>query len=109
MRCICRSIQSSTSELSSFASRPRLAIGAPMMTVTHAPTRSAKKFCSPMMVKAPTTGPAKVPIPPSRLISTTSPEVCQSASVRVTKVKTMALVDPARPDSAAEITKATSL
>ena len=54
------------------------------------------------MMKAPTTGPSSVPMPPSSVISTTSPEVVQSTSVSEASWNTSALVAPARPASVAD-------
>ncbi len=82
---------------------------APMMTVTSEPTLSASSFCSVTITVAPTTGPNTVPMPPSSVISTTSPEVCQWASVSVANLNTRVLVAPASPASPAESTKASSL
>jgi len=81
----------------------------PMMTVTHEPTRSARKFCSPMIVKAPSTGPAKVPMPPSSVINTTSPDSDQCASDRVAKPSATVFKAPARPARVVDSTKASSL
>src|SRR5690606_107052 len=50
---------------------------APMITVTHAPTLSASIFCRVITIPAPSTGPKKVPTPPSRLIRITSPDIDQ--------------------------------
>ena len=50
-----------------------------------------------------------VPRPPTSVISTTSPEVDQCTSVRVASWNTSAFVAPARPASAADSTKASSL
>ena len=80
-----------------------------MITVTHEPTRSARKFCRPMIVNAPSTGPAKVPMPPSSVISTTSPDSDQCTSVSVAKPSTSVFSEPASPASAVESTKASSL
>ena len=55
---------------------------------------------------APTTGPTIVPMPPSSVISTTSPDICQATSVSVASWNTIALIAPARPASAADMTKA---
>ena len=76
---------------------------APIITVTNGPTLSANWFCKVMMENAPTMGPKTVPMPPRRVIRTTSPEVRQSASVKVTEVKTRALVAPANPASVGDI------
>jgi hypothetical protein len=54
-------------------------------------------------------GPIRVPMPPSSVIRMTSPDICQPTSVRVANWKTSALVPPARPASAADMTKAPSL
>ena len=72
----------------------------PMMTVTHSPTRSESRFCRPMIVNAPSTGPANVPMPPSRVIRTTSPDSDQCASDSVAKPSTSVLSEPPRPASA---------
>ncbi len=61
------------------------------------------------MIAAPTTGPNSVPRPPSSVISTTSPDMVQWASVSEASWKTSALVPPARPASVPESTKASSL
>ena len=58
---------------------------------------------------APTTGPNTVPMPPSSVISTTSPDIDQCTSVSEASWNTMALVAPARPASAADSTNASSL
>ncbi|MCY1547896.1 hypothetical protein D9M68_839770 [compost metagenome] len=55
----------------------------PMITVIMEPTLSAKAFWMATTMPAPTTGPKAVPRPPNSVISTTSPEVCQCASVSV--------------------------
>ena len=60
-------------------------------------------------IAAPTIGPNIVPRPPSSVISTTSPDIGQCTSVRVASWKTIALVAPARPASAADSTKAEQL
>jgi hypothetical protein len=62
-----------------------------------------------MMTAAPTTGPKTVPMPPSSVISTTSPDIDQCTSVSEASWNTMDLVAPARPASVAESTKASSL
>ena len=62
-----------------------------------------------MMMPAPTIGPNTVPMPPTSVISTTSPDICQVTSVSEASWNTMALVAPARPASAADSTKAISL
>ena len=62
-----------------------------------------------MIVNAPTTGPNTVPIPPSSVISTTSPDICHCTSVSEASWNTIALVAPATPDSAADSTNAISL
>ncbi|MOA36727.1 hypothetical protein D3C78_1582670 [compost metagenome] len=80
-----------------------------MMTCTHEPTRSARKFCRPITVIAPRTGPAKVPMPPSRVIRITSPESDQCASDSVAKPSATVFREPAKPARAAERTKAISL
>ncbi len=48
-------------------------------------------------------------MPPTSVISTTSPDMLQCASVSVSKPSTSTLVAPARPDSAADSTNTTSL
>ena len=55
------------------------------------------------MVTAPTTGPAKVPMPPSRVSNTTSPDSDQCASDRVAKPSTRVFSAPARPAIAADV------
>ena len=80
-----------------------------MMTVTHEPTLSASMFCSAITMPEPSTGPRKVPTPPSRVIKITSPDIDQCTSDSVANPMTSALVAPARPDSAHESTKASSL
>jgi len=50
-----------------------------------------------------------VPMPPSRVISTTSPDICQLTSVSVAMPNASALVAPARPASVPDSTKASSL
>src|SRR6185369_13758390 len=82
---------------------------APMITVTHSPTRSESRFCSPMIVKAPITGPANVPMPPSSVIRTTSPETDQCASESEAKPSTIDFSAPARPAIEVERTNASSL
>ena len=61
------------------------------------------------MTPAPTIGPNTVPMPPSSVISTTSPDIVQWTSVSEASWKTIALVAPARPASAADSTKTASL
>ena len=80
-----------------------------MITVTQGPTLSASSFSSATIVNAPTTGPNSVPRPPSSVISTTSPDMCQWASVSEASWNTRVLVAPAVPASAADSTKASSL
>ena len=46
---------------------------------------------------APTTGPKKVPVPPSSVIRITSPEVDCSTSVSAAKLRISAFSEPARP------------
>ena len=60
-------------------------------------------------MNAPTTGPKTVPIPPSNVINTISPDIVQCTSVSDASWKTIAFVPPASPESAAEITNAMSL
>ena len=48
-------------------------------------------------------------MPPSSVISTTSPDIAKPASVSEAFWTTIALVAPARPASAADRTKAASL
>ena len=62
-----------------------------------------------MTMSAPTTGPKTVPMPPSSVMSTTSPDIDQCASVSEASWNTIALVAPATPDSAADSTNAISL
>ena len=62
-----------------------------------------------MMMKAPTTGPKMVPKPPTRVISTTSPDISQRTSVSEAFWETITLVAPASPANPAESTKAASL
>lgn len=81
----------------------------PMMTCTQEPTRSARTFCNPITVKAPSTGPMNVPMPPSRVIRITSPERDQCASDSVAKPRATVFSDPARPVTAVDRTKASSL
>jgi len=50
-----------------------------------------------MIVNAPITGPAKVPMPPSSVISTTSPESDQCASLKVAKPTTTVFSEPRQP------------
>jgi hypothetical protein len=50
-----------------------------------------------------------VPSPPTSVISTTSPDIGQSTSVKEASWNTIALVAPAVPASVADITNATSL
>ena len=61
------------------------------------------------MMKAPTTGPKIVPMPPNSVISTTSPDMVQCTSVNDASWKTIDLVAPARPASVAERMNASSL
>ena len=61
------------------------------------------------MTNEPTTGPKMVPSPPTRVISTTSPDIGQLTSVSEASCSTIALVEPATPASVADSTKATSL
>jgi hypothetical protein len=78
------------------------------MIVTQAP-KSRGSSASVTITTAPTIGPNTVPMPPSRVISTTSPDMCQCTSVSEASWKTIALVAPARPASVADSTKAASL
>ena len=80
----------------------------PWITSTSWPTK-ARYSCMAMTTKAPITGPMMVPRPPISAISTTSPEVPALTSVSVAKCTTIALVAPARPATAADSTKASSL
>ena len=75
------------------------------------PARPTEDVAAPPSVAplAPTAGPASVPRPPSKVISTTSPDMCQWASVSEASWKTTVLVEPARPASVAESVKASSL
>ncbi len=82
---------------------------APMITETQAPTRSERYSCSVTTRFAPTTGPRKVPLPPSKVIRITSPEVPWLTSESVTNPRTNALREPAKPARLADKTKATSL
>ena len=61
------------------------------------------------MTVAPMVGPKMVPIPPSKVISTTSPDICQPTSVKVAKPKANDLVAPAIPANAPDKTNAVSL
>lgn len=69
----------------------------------------AKRFCSATTKPAPKIGPTIVPMPPSKVIRMTSPDICQATSVSVANWKTSALIAPARPANAADMTKAASL
>src|SRR4029078_5874920 len=80
----------------------------PSMIVTHEPV-CARQVSIVTITKAPTTGPKMVPMPPSSVISTTSPEVVQYTSVTEANWNTSDLVDPARPAKVADSTKASSL
>ncbi len=48
-------------------------------------------------------------MPPSRVISTTSPDICQLTSVSVANWNTSAFSPPASPAKAADMTNAPSL
>ena len=61
------------------------------------------------MMNAPTTGPKIVPIPPSSVISTTSPDIDQWTSVSAASWNTIAFNAPASPASVADNTNASSL
>ena len=63
---------------------------------------SPSLFSSAMMTTAPTTGPTNVPMPPTRVIRMTRPDMAQCTSVSVAKPSTSVLVAPARPASAAD-------
>jgi hypothetical protein len=80
-----------------------------MMTVTHSPTLSASMSCSAITTPAPSTGPKKVPTPPSRDIRITSPDMDQCTSDSVANFMTSVFSEPARPASEADSTKASSL
>src|SRR5690606_6162437 len=54
-------------------------------------------FSSKTTIKAPSTGPTKVPSPPISVIKMTMPDICQVASDNVAETNTRALVEPARP------------
>ena len=58
---------------------------------------------------APTPGPMSVPIPPSRIIKITSPDICHATSTSEATWKAIALRLPASPDKAADNIKAISL
>ena len=62
-----------------------------------------------MIANAPTTGPKIVPMPPSSVISTTSPDIVQCTSVSDASWNTSALTAPARPDKDAEMMNASRL
>jgi Holliday junction DNA helicase RuvB len=81
-----------------------------MITVTQAPSCRPGSSASPMMTNAPTTGPNTVPMPPSSVISTTSPDIDQCTSVSVAKLEHQRLQSrrPGRP-APADSTKASSL
>ena len=81
----------------------------PVITGTHAPTPCGSWFCRLMITRAPTTGPNTVPRPPSRVISTTSPDMCQCASDNEASWNTSVLVAPAVPESAADKVNTTTL
>ncbi len=61
------------------------------------------------MMNAPTTGPKIVPMPPSSVISTTSPDIVQCTSVSDASWNTIAFIAPASPASVADSTNASSL
>ena len=54
-------------------------------------------------------GPTSVPTPPSNVIRTTSPDMCQFTSVSEASWKTTVLVEPASPAIVADRVKAISL
>jgi len=60
-------------------------------------------------LQAPFTGPKKVPTPPSNVIKITSPDIVQCTSDKVANPMIRVLSEPARPASAADNTKASSL
>ncbi|KAG1318727.1 hypothetical protein G6F63_015084 [Rhizopus arrhizus] len=71
--------------------------------------KSPTLFSSSTTMNAPRIGPVKVPSPPISVIRMTSPDICQVASDKVADTNTSVLVAPARPASAADSTKASSL
>ena len=79
-----------------------------VMLANHVP-KSPSLFSKAMITIAPTTGPTKVPKPPTKVINTTKPDIDQCTSVKVPKPNTTALVEPAKPASAADKTKASNL
>ena len=96
----------------------------PVTMVTDSPSvenhstpvrRCRKRPNSPILFSSMTTtaeprmGPDSVPRPPISVIRITWPEVVQCTSDSVAKPSTTVLSEPARPVSAAEITKASSL
>ena len=58
---------------------------------------------------APSTGPKKVPTPPSSVIKITSPDMDQCTSDNVAKPITKVLSDPAKPANADDSTNASNL
>jgi hypothetical protein len=62
-----------------------------------------------MMMAAPAIGPNTVPMPPTSVISTTSPDICHVTSVSDASWNTIAFVAPASPASVADKTNARSL
>ena len=61
------------------------------------------------MIKAPITGPTKVPKPPINVIKITRPDICQVASDKVADTKINIFAEPASPASMADKTNASSL
>ncbi|GJD59751.1 hypothetical protein MTDSW087_05909 [Methylobacterium dankookense] len=61
------------------------------------------------ITRAPAIGPNTVPMPPTSVISTTSPDIDQCTSVSEASWNTSALVAPASPASVAESTNTASL
>jgi len=70
----------------------------PMIIVTFEPTLSASSLCSITTSVDPTMGPRIVPMPPSSVIRTTSPEVCQCTSLSVANPNTIVFAAPANPE-----------
>ena len=81
---------------------------APMSTVTGL-AEAAEIVLEADDEGAPTTGPNMVPMPPSSVISITSPDICHWTSVSEASWKTSALVPPARPARAADMMNAPQL
>ena len=80
----------------------------PVTPASSAPS-SPILFSRVTSTTAPTTGPDRVPRPPTRVISRAWPEVIQCTSESVTKPRPMALSAPARPVSAADRVNTSSL